>query len=153
MLSRIRDAFEVELPLRDFFFDYKQLALAPVEWIQAVRLPAPPAVPGYYRKTGARRAQAIAKLSLAMLIGTADSRLFRAAAGAMSPFPQRLTAVEKYVIQCRDKDEPLREEGIRKQLAEDLKPIDDLRSTAGYRLRVAGNIICAMIKEAGLELD
>ncbi len=142
-----------ELPLCDFYLDYKKMKLAPTEWIQAVRIPEPPAALTFYRKTGARRAQAIAKLSLAALIGQPESKLFRVAAGAMSPYPERLTAVEDYVKQCRSKGKTLREVEIRKKLEKDLKPIDDIRSTAGYRLQVAGNTLCGIIKEAGLELD
>jgi CO/xanthine dehydrogenase FAD-binding subunit len=142
-----------ELKLRDFFLDYKQLALAPAEWIRGVRLPEPPSALCFYRKTGARRAQAIAKLSVAALVGQSGSELFRVAAGAMSPFPKRLTEVEDYVIQNRSDGSTLREVEIRQKLGTDLTPIDDIRSTADYRLQVAGNILCDMIREAGIELD
>jgi CO/xanthine dehydrogenase FAD-binding subunit len=142
-----------ELPLRSFYLDYKQMALLPGEWIRAIRLPESPSCLSFYRKTGARQAQAIAKLSMALLIGQTENELFRVAAGAMSPYPKRLSAVEDYVIQRMGDGEAICEEEIRNILGTDLKPIDDVRSTAEYRLKVAGNILCDMIKEAGLELD
>ncbi|MBL7032770.1 MAG: xanthine dehydrogenase family protein subunit M [Candidatus Delongbacteria bacterium] len=141
-----------EIPLSEFYLGYKQLALAPTEWIRAVQLPLAPVARGFYSKTGARRAQAIAKLSLAVLIGTSGSGIFRVAAGALSPFPCRLPGVEDYVRQLLQEDTPLPENELRRHLAGDLAPIDDMRSTAAYRLRVAQNILCNIMREVGIEL-
>jgi len=127
-----------------FHQGYKKMDLAPGELIARVHLPRRP-VPWlqYYRKVGTRRAQAISKVCLAVLAerdpGTEIVRDIRIAAGSVAPA----------VVRCRHTENALRGRALdraaldaaQQALARDIQPIDDLRSTARYRLRVAQQLL------------
>ena len=90
----------------------------------------------YYRKVGARRAQAISKVCFAGMIREDDVRI---ALGAVAPVPLRCYRTEALV-----RGQPISEELVRAardELEREISPIDDLRSTARYRRRVAGNLL------------
>ncbi len=141
-----------EVPLGEFFHGYKELELQPDEWIREVRLVEPPPAREFYSKTGARRAQAIAKLSLAALIGGPGEPVCRVAAGALSPFPRRLHEFERYLLAQVENGDTPQERELRRLIEAELAPIDDIRSSATYRLRVAQNLLCNFIREAGFGL-
>lgn len=95
----------------------------------------------YFRKVGTRAAQAIAKVSLALHAQVKGGQLssFRLALGAVAPIPLRAAKVETLL-----RGEALEGLRIRDALAalqEDIAPIDDIRSTAQYRRRVAANLL------------
>jgi CO/xanthine dehydrogenase FAD-binding subunit len=113
-----------------FHTGYKQSLLADDELILAIELPRPtgPRIE-YIRKVGARRAQAISKICFA---GLKDGSRVRIAVGSVAPT----------VIRC-----PLTEQAIQngaeatQTLLSEITPIDDIRSTAHYRNRVAANLL------------
>ncbi len=126
----------------DFHTGYKQTAMRPDELIARIRLPRPhPDTLSYYRKVGTRRAQAISKVCLAGLVETEGGavREVRLAAGSVAPT----------VVRCRRAEgalrggplEPSLIAGACEELAADIAPIDDIRSTARYRSRVARNLL------------
>ena len=127
------------VPYDRFHLGYKKMDLAPDEIITGIRLPRRPARSlQYYRKVGTRRAQAISKVCLAV---TAKED----PAGHVTGVRIALGSVAPTVARCRNAEAAL--EGrlldrtsimqAQDALRQDIAPIDDLRSTARYRERVA----------------
>jgi xanthine dehydrogenase iron-sulfur cluster and FAD-binding subunit A len=116
--------------------------LAPGEMIAAVRLPRGAAWSRQaYRKVGTRRAQAISKVCFAGALRLRDGKVedVRLAFGSVSPTCIRASAAEAAL-----RGRPLTDETIaaaRASLSGDIVPIDDIRSTARYRARVAVNLM------------
>ena len=134
-----------------FHRGYKKMDLAADELIVSVTLPR--GRQGWrqvYRKVGTRRAQAISKICFAAAadIGLADGnrnviRDVRIAFGSVAP-----TIVRGLATEAALRGQPLGPEAIsaaRAALMDDIAPIDDLRSTAAYRQRVAGNLLEAFL--------
>ena len=126
----------------DFHTGYKRTVMRTDELIARIRLPRPQAgAVSYYRKVGTRRAQAISKVCLAATAHVEGKRIAsaRVALGSVAPT----------VVRCRRTEELLRDqlvdekliEAARAAIAEEIAPIDDVRSTAEYRLRVAQNLL------------
>jgi CO/xanthine dehydrogenase FAD-binding subunit len=143
------------VPYDGFHSGYKVMDLAPDEIIQRIRLPF--ARRGWrqaYRKVGTRRAQAISKVCFAAAADVRDGTLhdIRIAFGSVAPTVVRAHATEA-ALRGRPLDAAL--PGIaRHTLTEDIAPIDDVRSTARYRLRVAGNLLAEfLLASSGEESD
>lgn len=131
------------IPYSAFHLGYKRTALAPDELILAVRLPR--RFRGYkqsVRKVGTRNAQAISKVALACLARVDNHRIAEIALGAASLFdrPARLTRAEA-ALRGRDPRDPETLQTARTTLATEAAPIDDIRSTARYRVRVGQNLL------------
>src|SRR6185503_14091044 len=141
------------VPYAAFHRGYKQVDLAPGELIARVILP--PLAVGrvfrpaeYYRKVGTRRAQAISKVCFAGTIHL-DAGVVqdvRIAVGSVAPTVVRATKTEA-ALRGRPLDEATIAAAERALLAE-IAPIDDIRSTARYRARVAGNLLREFITVA-----
>lgn len=125
-----------------FHTGYKKMQLAPDELVRAIRLPRRAQVwRQYYRKVGTRKAQAISKVCFAgaALVENGAIRDIRIALGSVAPIVMRAAKTE----------ESLRGSTLnhstgalaRETLAREIAPIDDIRSTARYRLRVAQNLL------------
>ena len=137
---------ERRLPYASFHTGYKKTLLATDELLQAVCLPR--RFLGYFthaRKVGARRAQAISKVCIAALGRMTDDVVedVRIALGSVAPVPLRLTETEQTVRgQAIDSELLLL---ARKAVAAEIRPIDDIRSTARYRTVVAGNLVAEFL--------
>ena len=135
------------VPYRTFHVGYRKTQLAPDELIRAVCLPRRfSTYYAYMRKVGTRNAQAIAKLSLAGLGLISDGKVndgviedVRLAMGSVAPVPIRLTETEGVVKGKRVTPELVQLAG--KTAAAEIRPIDDIRSTAKYRAAVTGNLV------------
>ncbi len=131
------------IPYTEFHLGYKQTALAPDELILAVRLPRRYGLHRHFvRKVGTRNAQAISKVALAGVAKVENGVFTDVALGAASlqDRPARLRATEAALL-GRD---PRGSETLRSAcaaLATETTPIDDIRSTARYRTRVAQNLL------------
>jgi OHCU decarboxylase len=129
-------------PYVSFHTGYKKMLLAPDELVQAVCLPR--RFSGYFnhaRKVGSRNAQAISKVCIAALGRLADGAVedIRIAMGSVAPVPLRLTRTEQTVRgKAIDPDLLIL---ARRTAAAEIRPIDDIRSTAKYRTVVAGNLV------------
>jgi xanthine dehydrogenase iron-sulfur cluster and FAD-binding subunit A len=135
-----------ELPLESVYLGYKQLALEPGELIEAVLLPRRPAgALDRWRKVGARRAQAISKVALALRGVIGRDGVFRCRIGlaSVAPVPLRARRTEA-LIASAPLDTALARQA-RRCLMEEISPIDDLRSTAEYRRLAAGNLLGAWL--------
>jgi xanthine dehydrogenase iron-sulfur cluster and FAD-binding subunit A len=95
----------------------------------------------YFRKVGTRKAQAISKVCMAATAVVAGDEIadIRIAFGSVAPVPLRCHHAEA-AIRGHRADERTVNEAVR-VLQSELKPIDDIRSTAAYRERVAANLL------------
>jgi len=126
----------------DFHTGYKKTVMRADELVARVRLPRDEGhTASYYRKVGTRKAQAISKVCMAATarVETGRVRWARIALGSVAPT----------VVGCARTEELLRDQIIdaglidaaRESLSREIAPIDDVRSTADYRLRVAQNLL------------
>lgn len=132
------------VPYEGFHTGYKQMLMEPDELISRVVLPrtrAGETWKQYYRKVGTRKAQAISKICFAGAARVdgeqiADARI---ALGSVAPT----------VVSCTQTAATLRGRTVnretiaaaREELKKEIAPIDDLRSTADYRLQVSLNLL------------
>jgi CO/xanthine dehydrogenase FAD-binding subunit len=126
---------------KDFCTGYKQTVLAPDELIVSAKLPAAnPNTKLTWRKVGTRRAQSISKVmgAAAIELDGGVVRSARVALGAVADRPIRIPAVEDAV---RGMTPAKAADAARAALRSAIKPIDDVRSTATYRLEVAENLV------------
>lgn len=127
---------------QDFHTDYKKTVMRPDELIRAIRLPRTTAGwQQHSRKVGTRKAQAISKVCFAgmALLEARAVKDIRLAFGSIAPVPLRAVRTEA-VLRGRMLDDAAIKEGCA-ALAAELKPIDDIRSTAAYRAQVASNLL------------
>ena len=125
----------------EFCTGYRKTLLAADELIVAAHLHAPgPGVHTTWRKVGTRRAQSISKVMGAAAIELDGGVVTwaRIALGAVADRPIRITAVEDAV---RGLPLSLAADAARAAMHTAIKPIDDIRSTAAYRLDVAQNLV------------
>jgi CO/xanthine dehydrogenase FAD-binding subunit len=129
------------VPYARFHTGYKQMDLAPDEII--VRVCLPRGRSGWveqYRKIGTRRAQAISKICFAAGVRMEAGRIadVRLALGSVAPTVVRCGRAESMLVGHAPSARASRAVSA---LAHDITPIDDVRSTAAYRLRVAQNLL------------
>lgn len=129
------------LPYDGFHTDYKQMTMRADELLARIRIPRTTILNHYYRKVGTRKAQAISKVCFAGVARTEDTRVadVRVVLGSVAPI----------VLRCKQTEDAIRGKEIdddtlklaRETLLREIVPIDDVRSTADYRLRVAANLL------------
>ncbi len=130
------------LAYSSFHTGYKQMLIGPNELLARIRMPRNTRnATHYYRKVGTRKAQAISKVCLAALAKLHSDRIgdVRIALGSVAPI----------VVRCVQTEDALRgrkpDTGTIKSacatLSQEISPIDDIRSTADYRLQVAKNLL------------
>lgn len=130
------------VPYHGFWFGYKQTALRPGELIRRIRLPRGKiGWKQYYRKVGTRRAQAISKVCFAAAAHFGAGRIVdvRIALGSVAPTVLRAPETEKMLR--GQKLTPALLRAAQDVLAGEIAPIDDMRSTARYRRRIAQNLL------------
>lgn len=146
-------AGERRVPLADFYKGYRETVMRPDELLVAVRVPPRPAGAILsFRKAGARRAQSIAKASLAARARIDDRgalRDVRLAAGSVAPtailLPRTASLLEGAPFAAADRPELMARAA--ESAADEVVPIDDVRSTAAYRRRVIGNLVARFLAE------
>jgi CO/xanthine dehydrogenase FAD-binding subunit len=129
---------ERRIPFTSFYTGYRQSVRRPDELIVGVHVPR---VIGrqWFRKVGTRAAQAISKVVVALV----DGERPRIALGSVAPTVVRAPRTEAALAA----GVPIREAAA--ILQSEIAPIDDLRSTAVYRRRVAANLLARAIAERG----
>ena len=138
---------ERRVPYGKFHTGYKKMELAEDELIRAVCVPRKFA--GYLqhaRKIGTRNAQAVSKIALAALARMENGAVadVRISLGSVAPVPMRLAATEGFLA-GKSLDADLIA-GAAKMAAGEVKPIDDIRSTARYRAAVVGNLVAEFLE-------
>ena len=134
----------------NFHTGYKQTLLAPDELIRAICLPRRFfGYISYSRKVGARNAQAISKVCMAAVGRTANGVIedVRIGAGSVAPVPLRLRRTEE-IVRGKNLDRELVRAARNAAMAE-IRPIDDIRSTAAYRSAVLGNLMVEFLERLG----
>jgi CO/xanthine dehydrogenase FAD-binding subunit len=130
------------VPFHGFWRGYKQIALREDELIGSIRLPREKNNwRQFYRKVGTRRAQAISKICFAGAANLDGGRVadVRISLGSVAPIVLRATETERVLRGERLGPEIVR--SAQEALAREISPIDDIRSSARYRLRVAQNLL------------
>jgi len=124
-----------EIRLDEFYLDYKKMRKKPDQLITAIRIPRRKHDVEIFEKVGARKAQAISKLSLAI---TRSEAGWRIVAGAVAPTIRRCRAIEAML----DRRDPVRSpDDLFASIRADVSPIDDIRSTKAYRERVMARVL------------
>ena len=137
------------IPYAKFHRGYKQMDLREDELLLAIHLPRQGAqLIHYYRKVGTRKAQAISKVCFDGVAEVENNTVthVRIALGSVAPVPIRCERTEAAL-----RNQPLTNEIIKSAastLAAEIAPIDDIRSTRDYRLRVSLNLLQDFLSQA-----
>ena len=137
------------VPYAKFHRGYKQMDLRADELLFAIHLPRPTTQRiHYYRKVGTRKAQAISKVCFAGLAEVSGHAItdIRIALGSVAPIPIRCERTEAAL-----RNQPLANDLIESAaatLAAEIAPIDDIRSTRDYRVRVSLNLLRDFLSQA-----
>jgi CO/xanthine dehydrogenase FAD-binding subunit len=135
------------VPYHGFWTGYKQTGLRPNELIRRIRLTrGKSGWKQYYRKVGTRRAQAISKVCFAAAARMDVGRIadVRIALGSVAPIVLRAAAIEN--VLRGEKLTPALLRTAQETLAREIVPIDDMRSTARYRRRIAQNLLAEFLE-------
>lgn len=130
----------VEVPLAEFYVGYKQMRRAVDELVVEIRVPRRAYALQRFFKAGARRAQAIAKVGLAVTRSTAG---WRVVAASMAPTIRRCRSLERLLEDGADIRSP---DDLLPSLTQDVSPIDDIRSSATYRRQVMARLLYDAIR-------
>ena len=138
------------IPMAYLFKGYRSLNIEPDEILVGVLLPEPHVADHcHFRKVGTRLAQAISKVVMGCRVRVIDGVVSeaRVAFGSVGPTPVRCAAVEEALT-----GRPIDPQVAR--LVEDaIQPINDIRSTAVYRSRVAKNVLEAWLTHLAQNLE
>ncbi len=130
------------VPYHSFHTGYKQMDIRPDELLRSIRLPRlARESQHYYRKVGTRKAQAISKVCFAGVARMNADQIaeVRIALGSVAPIPIRCLQTESALRNKRINPETLA--NAKAALTAEIAPIDDLRSTRDYRLKVSLNLL------------
>lgn len=121
---------ERRVAFNEFYTGYRASRRKHTELIVAIEIPR---VEGkqWFRKVGTRAAQAISKIVVGAVRGPKTAIAF----GSVAATVVRVPKTEAALASGASIDEAAR------ILGQEIKPIDDVRSTADYRLRVAMNLL------------
>jgi xanthine dehydrogenase small subunit len=127
------------VPFDAFYTGYRKTVRRPDELIVGFEVP-PIRGRQWFRKVGTRAAQSISKVVMAGVVpaGRAPTGM-RIAIGSVAPTVVRAFRTEAALARGVSLDD------ARRTLMDEIAPIDDLRSTAEYRRRVAANLLVRML--------
>lgn len=123
----------------EFYSGYRQTVRRPDELIVGFDIPA---VRGrqWFRKVGTRAAQSISKVVIAGVVPSTRTHAgIRIALGSVAPTVVRARRTEAALAAGASV------ETAQQTLIDDIAPIDDVRSTAEYRRRIAANLLKRML--------
>jgi CO/xanthine dehydrogenase FAD-binding subunit len=133
----------------EFWPAYRETARKPDELVTGVRIALPPGRQVSFRKVGTRRAQAISKVVMA-LSWREDGGVWRdvrVALGSVAPTPVRARETERVLEGAAPRETTA--DHAADTIANEIHPIDDVRSTADYRRLVTARILHRMLRDAG----
>ncbi len=139
----LRSARETRrVPFTSFYTGYRRTVRRDDELIVAFEIPR---VVGrqWFRKVGTRAAQAISKVVMAGVVGPQRrvGRDVRIAVGSVAPTVIRAVRTEAALADGASID------AAQATLLDEMAPIDDIRSDAEYRRRVAANLLSRLIAD------
>jgi len=126
------------VPFTQFYTGYRQSVMRADELIVAVEVP-PVEGTQWFRKVGTRAAQAISKIVMAAVRAPTP----RIALGSVAPTVVRLPRTETALAGGASVAQAQR------VMLDEIKPIDDIRSTAEYRRRVSANLLARFWEQTG----
>jgi len=118
------------VPFNGFYVGYRSTVMRPDELVAGIEIP-PVAGRQWFRKVGTRAAQAISKIVMAAVRAPRP----RIAFGSVAPTVVRVPRTEEVLAGGGSIDDAAA------VLLTEIAPIDDMRSTAEYRRRVACNLL------------
>jgi CO/xanthine dehydrogenase FAD-binding subunit len=118
------------VPFNSFYTGYRQTVMRADELIAAIEVP-PVSGRQWFRKVGTRAAQTISKVVIAAVRAPQP----RIAFGSVAPTVVRVPRTEAVLASGGTLNDAVA------MLVTEITPIDDIRSTADYRRRVAGNLL------------
>jgi CO/xanthine dehydrogenase FAD-binding subunit len=124
-----------DVPLAEFYQGYKQMRRTPDQLVVEIRIPRRSYAVQLFEKVGSRRAQAIAKVGVAVVRGDQG---WRVVAASMAPTVRRCPALERLLSEGKRPGSP---DALLPAIEQDVTPIDDIRSTARYRQRVMARVL------------
>ena len=126
------------IPFDAFYTGYRATVRRPDELIVAFEIPA---IRGrqWFQKVGTRAAQAISKVVVAGVVQPGSTRI---ALGSVAPTVVRARQTEAALAEGATVD------AAQRVLIDEIAPIDDIRSTADYRRRVAANLLGKMLTQS-----
>ena len=132
---------EVTVPLDDFYLAYKQMRRRPDQIVTSITMPRRAYDYQVFEKVGSRRAQAIAKVGLAI---THSSAGWRVVAASMAPTIRRCRAIEAML---KERSPATKPDDFLDAIRTDVAPIDDIRSTSAYRVSVMARLLYHDLRE------
>jgi len=130
------------IPLREFYLSYRKTALKPDEILTKIIIPKQkPDEKAAFYKIGTRKAQAISKVVMCVRSKVHNGVVedIAIAIGSVAPIVVCAPKTEDF-LKGKKLDDKIIDEA-KKSLSNEIKPIDDIRSTADYRRFVAGNLL------------
>ena len=131
------------IPLESFFIEYRKQDRHPGEFVEAVLVPKlADGMLFHASKVSKRFDEDISAICGAFRLTLADDGRIseaRLAYGGMAGIPKRAATAEAALI-----GRPWNDEAVAAAIAalsQDFKPLDDMRASAHYRLKVAGNLL------------
>jgi len=126
------------VPFNAFYTGYRATVRRADELIVAIDVP-PVRGRQWFRKVGTRAAQAISKVVMAGVVHPGATRV---ALGSVAPTVVRAPRTEAALAAGASV------EAAQRTLIDEIVPIDDVRSTAEYRRRVAANLLAQMLGQS-----
>jgi CO/xanthine dehydrogenase FAD-binding subunit len=133
---------QCEVPLEQFYTGYRQSVRRRDQLIVAVRLPRRPRQCEWFHKVGARGAQAISKVAVAVV---KDEQGWRVVVASAAPVVRRCRRIEQALEGGQSFATPSE---IAQILSTDIAPINDIRSTARYRATVLSRLLYHWLQES-----
>ena len=138
-----------EVPISKFITGPGRTVLAADELVTAIRVPLKPSSVNDFTKVGTRRANALSKLSFTGVTDYKNGRIdsIALAFGAVGPTVVRSVELEKKLKGLSGAEIKANMDTILKDYSTIIVPIDDQRSSAVYRKKVALNLLEKYLKE------
>ena len=130
-----------QVPLSEFYRGYKDMRRRPDQLVTAIRMPRRKYTFQAFEKVGARRAQAITKVGVAV---TCSGEGWRVVANSVAPTVRRCAAIEALFESGAALAAP---DDLLPAIRKDVSPIDDMRSTARYRETVLARVLFHLMKQ------
>jgi len=137
-----------QVAFNQFYTGYRRTVLEPDELVLAVRIPKlAEGERDFFRKVGTRRAQAISKTVMAARARVREGLIesISIGVGSVAPTVIRTRATERLLVGARLTTEVV--EQARECIANEIRPITDLRSTEHYRRTVSSNVLARFLRQ------
>jgi len=131
-----------------FYTGYRKTVMEPDEIVLAVRSPKlKPDERSFFFKVGARRAQAISKVVIAVKVGTIGAVINSINIGLGSVAPTVIRAIETESLLTNTTLDATIIEQAQRTISREVAPITDVRSTEHYRRTVTGSVLAKILRQ------